>query len=329
MAGNKEKNSNNKKLIQNSVKIISAALAAIAIATLLELEFAISAGIISILTIMPTKRETIRTAMGRLYAFGVALALAYVCFSLLGYTVSAFCVYLALFIVVCQIFHWYSAMAMNSVLISHFVTMESMGAAALLNEVLLFAIGVGCGIIVNMHLRKKTDDMLQLQQQTDGQIIKILFRMSERILDKDLTDYNGECFKVLRNLIYEAGLLAKENYNNELRSEDTFDIDYIDMRSEQCDVLYEMYKTIRKLNTSPITAGKLSEFLADTAEAFEKSNNVKDLLAKLEVLKDYMKSRPLPVTREEFEDRARLFSLMSSMEEFLHIKETFAEKYSS
>ncbi len=323
----KNMKTNRQKIIMNSIKIVSAAVMAIAAATLLKLEFAISAGIISILTIMPTKRETIHTALGRLYAYVAALTIAFVCFEVFGYTVVAFCVYLLFFIVVCRVFRWYSAMAMNSVLISHFVTMGNMGMESLQNEVLLFIIGVGCGIIANMNLRKKADEMQQLQQQTDDQIIRILNRMSERILDRDLSDYNGECFKVLRDLIYEAGAVARENYNNELRSADTFDIDYIDMRSEQCDVLYEMYKTIRKLNTSPVTAGRLSEFLADTAAVFEKDNNVKGLLTELEELKNYMKNQPLPVTRQEFEDRARLFGLMGDIEEFLEIKRDFAERY--
>ncbi len=316
-----------RKIIINTIKIVLAAVVAIGIATLLQLEFAIAAGIIAILTIMPTKRETIRIAFGRLFAFVAAMLIAFVSFGVLGYTVQAFCVYLLVFIFLCQIFKWYSAMAMNSVLISHFVTLGNMNVESVMNEVLLFAIGVGCGIVINMHLRKRADYMLRLQQQMDEQIIKILSRMSKRILDKDLSDYNGECFQKLHVQIYEANTVAEENYNNDLVGADTFDMEYIAMRSQQCNVLYEMYKTIRTLNTSPITASKLSEFLENTAKVFEKNNNVKALLFELEGLKMYMREQPLPVTREEFEDRARLFGLMNSMEEFLRIKETFAEKY--
>ena len=39
-----------------------------------------------------------------------------------------------------------------------------------------------------------------------------------------------------------------------------------------------------------------------------------------------MKSRPLPMERKEFEDRARLFYLMRSIEEFIEIKMDFARK---
>ena len=41
-----------------------------------------------------------------------------------------------------------------------------------------------------------------------------------------------------------------------------------------------------------------------------------------------MKSKPLPVERKEFEDRAMLFSLMRKIEEFVLLKIEFSEKFS-
>ena len=37
-----------------------------------------------------------------------------------------------------------------------------------------------------------------------------------------------------------------------------------------------------------------------------------------------MKSRPLPVTRAEFEDRAELYTLLRDIEEFIKIKVDFS-----
>ena len=316
-----------KNIVINSIKIILAAVAAILIAYELELEFAMSAGIVAILTIQPTKKETIRVAMGRLCAFLAALIIANGSFCIFGYTVVAFFIYLIFYISVCQIFSWNSAMAMNSVLISHFVTLGSMSLSSLSNEALIFVIGVGCGIIANLHLRKKTGYIEKLKDETDGQIIKILSRMSERILNKDISDYNGQCFTVLRKQIREAKNAAEENFNNQFGSQDKYDMEYIAMRDRQCQVLYEMYKSIRKMDTSPHTAGAISEFLKNMAEVFERGNDGKQLMDEFTKMDMYMKSQPLPVTRKEFEDRARLFCLMRSIEEFIQIKMEFAEKY--
>ncbi len=304
------------KLI-NSIKIISAAIVAIVVASLLKLEFAISAGIVAILTIQPTKKETVKIAVGRLCAFAVALVLAYVCFLLLDFTVVAFFLYLFVYIFVCQIFSWNSAMAMNSVLISHFITVGSMDRVAIGNELAIFIIGVGCGIVANLHLRKRVDYIEKLKRKTDEQMIRILSRMSERIINKDISDYNGECFNILRNSIREAKNVAEENYNNQFGLEDTADIEYIAMREKQGQVLYEMYKSIRNMDTTPHTATKLSEFLKKMVDEFHNGNLHESLQEDFDDMDKYMKSQPLPVEREEFEDRARLFSLMRSIEEFI------------
>ena len=203
-----------KKNLLQAFKISLAAVGAILLAGFMQLDFAVSAGIVAILTIQPTKRETFQTAVGRLYAFIAAVGIAYISFQIFGVTLPAFFVYLIVYILICQIFKWNSAMAMNSVLISHFVTFGVMSWQTLANEALIFAIGVGAGILANMHLHKKADYSEQLMKNMDDQIVKILARMSERILDKDISDYNGECFHTLDEQILLAKQVALENYNN-------------------------------------------------------------------------------------------------------------------
>lgn len=49
-------------LMINSIKIITATKLAVLTAQLLKLDFAISAGIVAILSVQPTKKETLNTA---------------------------------------------------------------------------------------------------------------------------------------------------------------------------------------------------------------------------------------------------------------------------
>lgn len=315
----------NKNIIINSIKIVLAAVISIILAELLNLEFSIAAGIVAILTIQPTKKETVSTALGRLYAFIVALVIAFICFTLIGYNIPAFFVYLVIFIFICQIFKWYSAMAMNSVLISHFVSLGVMNMDTLINEVLIFVIGVGIGIVANLHLRKRTDYIEQLKNEADEQIVRILSRMAERIVNKDISDYNGDCFIKLKEQINKAKATALENYNNQFNSEDTYDLEYIDMRDKQYQVLYEMYKSARQIDSSPSTAERIAHFLRSMSEVFHKENDCKALMEEFKAMDDYMETQPLPVTRQEFEDRAQLYVLMRNIEVFIQIKLEFAK----
>ena len=316
-----------RQLLFNTIKTAVAAILSILLATLLQLDFAISTGIVTILTIQPTKKETIKTALGRLYAFIVAMAIAYVSFQVIGFTVEAYLLYLVVFIFVCQLCKWHSAIAMDSVLISHFITFGNMEFDSICNEVTIFALGVGIGIIANLHLRKRVNYIEELKSGTDEQIIRILSRMSKRILNQDKSDYNGDCFAVLKKQIRTAKNVAEENYNNQFGSGDTYDMEYIKMREEQLQILYEMYKNVRAIHTIPGTAEKISVFLHEMSKAYHRTNTGKELMEQFLKLDASMKSQPLPVERKEFEDRAKLYGLLRNIEEFIQIKIDFAEKY--
>lgn len=310
----------------NTIKISLAAMIAILVANLLNLNYAVSAGIIAILSVQPTKRETIKTALGRFYAFIVALFIGYICFSTMGFTTIAFCIYLLFFIFLCQCFKWYSAMAMNSVLISHFLTEGSMGIEQITNESLLFAVGVLAGIGANLYLHKNSDYMTELRGQADEQIKHILSRMSERILNHNMDDYDGDCFEILDKHIAAATYLADLNDKNQFSNGDKYDIEYIEMREKQSKVLYEMYKNVRYINMAPATAKQVSDFLQHVSEEYHQENTVEVLKEELGIIMQEMKNTPLPTDREEFENRARLFMLLKQLDDFLNLKKEFILK---
>ena len=312
-----------KSIITNTIKITLAAVLAILCAQALQLDFAVSAGIVAILSVQPTKKETLRTALARLLAFAVALVISITLLNFLGFTVPVFFLYLLLFILVCQWRKWISAMAMDSVLISHFLSFGKTGLPEIKNEVLLFLLGVGFGILVNLLLHKKTDYIEELKNKTDEQIKLALHRMALRIQNPDLADYDGSCFSSLNKSLFTAKKQAEENYNNQFSKKDTFDTLYLEMREKQTKILYEMFKAARNLQSIPPTAPLLSDFLEKVSNEYHKDNDVKALLDELALIHNKMKSLPLPQERSEFEDRANLFILMERLKEFLHIKHDF------
>lgn len=314
-------------VVINTVKIVMASVIAILLAQFLQLQFAVSAGIIAILSVQPTKKETVKTALGRFLAFLCALVISFICFGIIGFNVAAFSVYLLVFIFVCLCFRWNSAMAMDSVLISHFLSVGQMDWGMVGNEVLLFVIGVGAGIAANLHLHKDVRQMEVLRLNMDNQIKKILSRMSERVLTQDNSDYNGDCFIVLSEELGEAQDMAEQNFKNQFSDGDVFDVEYVRMRQSQCQCLFEMYKNVRKLKTTPVQAQVISDFLNQISEEYHKENTVDGLLSRFYEIDNNMKKEPLPVERGEFEDRAMLFSLLRHLEEFLLIKKNFADQY--
>ena len=77
-------------LILKSVKITAGAILAILFASCLNLKYSATAGIITILSIQNTKKETIQTALARGEAFCCALLVSFLCYNFFGYTTAAF-----------------------------------------------------------------------------------------------------------------------------------------------------------------------------------------------------------------------------------------------
>lgn len=315
-----------KELWIKSIKIALTALAAIAVAGELGLKYPATAGIITVLSIQNTKKETLRSAANRALAFVCALLLAAGAFGALGYGLPAFGVYLFLFALLCLNMGWAEAIAMDSVLITHFLTEGNMSPALLGNEAAIFLIGTGAGVLVNLHLHRKEQEFDRLAKEVDDQIKGILHRMSQWLEKEDKSGYTAGCFEKLSESMEEAKLCAAANYNNQLIGSNTGELDYIKMREQQSVVLQGIYENIKSIYYLPSQAGQVAGLLRQIEQDFHKENTVEELQKQLEQLLQDMKKEKLPESREEFEARALLYYILKQLEEFLLLKREFIKK---
>lgn len=310
-----------------SIKIAVAAVLAIFIAGKLGLQSSATAGIITILSIQNTKKETLRTVLRRGIAYLCALLVAVACFGLLGYTLVAFAVYLLAFSFFCMAVGLQEGITTAAVLISHFLSAGNMELPMLLNETGLFVIGSGIGILVNLHLRRKDADFERLAQEVDDQIKDMLRRMAEWLPNPNRACDRIHRFDELDEAIGQAKLCAVANMNNSFFSRGTYELDYIKMREQQAVVLKGIYMNIMRIGFLPKQARKVAAYLKELEQAYHKYNTVAKYLDKLKVLEEEMRCEELPKTREEFEARAILFYVLMQLEELLWIKRKFVVEY--
>mgnify|MGYP001070793466 FL=1 len=315
--------------ILKAFKIALAAVLSILTANLLGLDYAITAGIITVLSIKNTKRETLQTARDRGLAFLCALILSYLCFRWLDFSVIAFILYLFLFAFLCLSAGWGQAIAMDSVLISHFLTEQRFDSAMVVNELLVFAVGTLYGILINLHLRKKEVEFDRLSKLVDDEIKGIIHRMAENIRQEDKTNYHSDCFVRLEDKIHLAKECALRNWNNTLWSQSAYELDYIRMRENQSRVLKNIYDSIVRITMLPAQTMQVAAFFEEIEAQYHRDNNVEELLRLLEKMFSDMKRETLPQSREEFEARALLFYTLMQLEEFLTLKNKFVLSYCS
>lgn len=310
-----------------SLKISAAAFAAIALAGEIGLMYSATAGIITVLSIQNTKRETLKSAGKRWLAFLCALILSKLSFSVLGYNLWAFGVYLFLFALLCLCVGWSEAIAMDSVLITHFLTEQRMDSMMLLNDALLLLIGTGAGILVNAHLHKKEAEFRRLAEKADEQIKGILLRMSQRLTGDDKSEHEEKCFFELQKAISECRDCAIANYGNTVLSRNVYELDYIAMREQQGILLKEIYNNIKSIQYLPEQAEQVAELLEQIGQEFYHENTVEKLLLKQDRLLMKMREQHLPCCREEFEARAVLYYILMQIRRFLEIKREFIIKW--
>lgn len=312
-----------KDKVIKSIKIAAAAVLAITIAAELGLKYSATAGIITVLSIQNTKRETVKSARNRTLAFLCALILAAASFRLLGFTLLAFAGYLLSFALLCLYADWGEAIAMDSVLITHFLTEQSMSASLIGNEIALFLTGTTVGVLVNMHLRRREKAFKKLADDVDSQIKGILSRMSHWLLEEDKSGYGPDCLNQLKERLDLARICALNNYNNALWKKDSYELDYIQMRQQQSMVLQEIYENIKSITCLPRQAMQVAMLLEGIQQGYHRDNTAEGLLEDLDLLFQDLKSHELPSHREEFEARAILFYILKQIKKLLTLKREF------
>lgn len=294
------------------------------LASLLGLSYSTSAGVIAILSIQTTRKQTLTLVARRFAAFFAAMVLAFVCFSLLGYQLGAFGLFLLLFAAFCQWFGLQEALVMNTVLVLHLYAERTINPFWLRNELLLLLIGAGIGILVNLYMPGAAKEIRQIQSQVEQAFRDILQRMSDRLLTRSKQDYTDSCFAPLEQQLEKLAQRARENQGNALLSDQWYFVNYVTMRQRQLTVLRRVYDNIHRLDQVPEQALGIADLLEEISRSFHEHNNAAALLQKLHSMQVSMRGEPLPQSRDEFENRALLYRVMYDLEDFLQLKADFA-----
>lgn len=305
-------------------KIAFGSMMAIIIAQFIGLAYSTAAGIITLLSIQNTKKETIFVAMRRVASFVAAFIIAGVTFTLGGYRPLTFGIFLLIFVAVSYKFKLEDGISMNAVLMTHILVEQSIGVNWIINETLLLFIGSSIGVILNLYMPRMEEDVIAFQRNVEETTKRIIENIASGINGEALNDKENN-FKYLFDVLKVAKKKAYENMNNTLIGDTQYYIDYIAMRKTQTRILKKIYENIKLLSSIPKQSKPVSKFISKISLTYAEHNDAQDLIEELNVLKKYMKDEPLPATREEFENRAILFIVLSDLERFLELKAEFVK----
>lgn len=296
---------------------------AMVVAGTFGLNYATSAGIITLLTVQDTKKETLTISVKRIIAFILMTVLCFGIFKTVGYHIPAYALFLCPFLFLCFCLKLDAAITMNAVLASHYLAGGDMNTGAIANEASIFLIGAGIGMAVNLFMPENIHKIRAEQEKIDGAMRQILKRMSIYLCREDKSDYTGECFAQVDRLLLSMEKEARLRIQNTFTKGDTYFINYMQMRMKQCEVLKDIYDSIKQLDFVPVQARALSQFLEQVSDSFHEKNNVEKLETDLQFMRGTYKISELPKDRQEFENRAILMQITRDLGRLLQIKKEF------
>lgn len=323
-----------KKLnIMKIIKVAAGSSIAILLANILGLQNSLSAGIITLLSIQDTKKETLLIAIKRLIAFFLAVGIAYILFENLGYKPLVFGLFLLFFVSLSYLFYLQDGISMCAVLTTHFLIEKSMNLSFIGNEFLLMLIGTLIGILLNMFMPNKIEIIKDDIQLIEKDMKSILSLMALCIIGNGGKNHcSSECKEdcSLQNLLqsldkhlHRGVNHAYENINNTLLMDTRYYLRYFVMRRNQYEILQRISEQIGFLTTFPKQAEPISEFINEITTHFHENNDVRYLLERSTEIIERFKEEENPITREEFENRAILFMIMKDIENLLKVKRNF------
>lgn len=315
-------------MLLNAFKIGLGSSLAIYIASVLELDYAITAGSIALLTIVTTKWGTVKLSLVRILTFFAAAWICSVVFTHVPSQWVAYGIFTFFIVIMCDIIGWKSAISVNALIGMHFLShMDEFSREFIVNEFLLLLIGVSISIVLNLFHAYKFEEqhliknMRQVEQALSETLIEIAEYLENHMAGKEVWKDVDRLEKAIEHFIQEA----RDYQDNTFHSHPGYYIDYFKMRRDQCKIMKNLHKEMKAIKSLPKQALKVSEYVRYLSGFVVEKNEPVEQLVKLQMLFEEMKKEELPVTREEFESRALLYHTLMDLEDFLNCKKQFIE----
>jgi uncharacterized membrane protein YgaE (UPF0421/DUF939 family) len=309
-----------------TIKTAIGAAIAMVIAEALGLKYGTAAGVIVILSVQSTRRQSIIIAFQRMGACILALFLSTLLFNFLGYSPLVFAIFLLAFIPTAAKFSLNEGIVVSSVLVTHLMVEETTATSLIINELLLMFIGVIIALLLNLYMPSIEKKIKEDQEYIENYIREILQHMSVALRELSVSIKEEELFNNLEERLKAGMKRAYRILNNTIFSDSSYYARYMEMRLQQLNALKNMRRHFEKFSISYKQTEMIADFTSRLADSIHELNTAEGLLRNLQALREEFITMELPKTREEFENRAMLYQFLNDLEQFLLIKNQF-KKY--
>lgn len=317
-------------VFQRTIRITVSALLANFVAMLIGLENPYAAGIIAILAVLNTRKETFDRVKEYSGSTILAFAIATGVFYIFGYSIYSFAVYLAVYVPLAYFLKVDAGIAPCSVLVTHFLIAESISWAWQINGLAIMFIGLFFALLANFWIPSHNQKIEMMVVDIEKQISLILFLLEKRLLEgsKNRERIQQELKDLCKQTI-ELEKIAFIEYDNRDFSDDSesYYIKYAQMRQRQYEIVNRITNSLDNVLPNTDENRILASIFGETAEQLDETNTGIELLGYISNLYRVFRDSSLPKSREEFESRAILYNILTEFEKFLELKRDFYQEF--
>jgi len=296
------------------------------IAYVLKLDFPISAGIITILNLMDTKKASVNVSLRRLISAVVGLGLMYLLYETVGYNLLSMFLFVMIFTPLAFRFKAKEGLIVNIVLGSHLLVYHEVSMLHFANELLIVIIGVVIGLILSFHVPQKEKLIQDMIIDIDEDIRKNLYGISLSINNLCLIDEDDFSIDKLIEKIKRAKNLSVEQMSNFYSKDYSYYYEFFQLRLNQIYRIKYMKERLNLVFVNQDQAKLLSRFTSKLSEVFNPENDGSELMTELKTLKESFNALPLPISREAFTEQSALLQFIYDLEEFIQMKIRYIER---
>ena len=317
-----------KKSLLLSLKIGIGGSIAIYIAQAMQLDYPISAGTVTLLTLMASKWETIKLSCFRLVTLLITLVVAGIISTHVGSGWLEFGMILTLVVFISEYLGWRATISVNAVVVAHLITDQEFTPEAVENEILLVIIGIAIAVFFNLFNFNLTHkrQIIANMRYTENRLQMIMTELAAYLSGKEMSRNVWEDICGLEKQIQKFSKDAEEYQANTFQSHPEYYIGYFEMRYEQCCILNNLHYEMQKIRSMPKLAELVAEFLLYLTDYVIEINAPDRQVERLKAIFADMKNEELPKTGDEFENRAMLYHILMDIEDFLFCKKRFVEE---
>ncbi|MDL2292186.1 aromatic acid exporter family protein [Acholeplasma sp. OttesenSCG-928-E16] len=311
-----------RRILITSIKMALACLGGTLIARAFNLDNYLTCGVIAVLSIHYSKRESYVSAVKRFLSAIFGIFFSTLMFFLVGYNITAYIIFVLIFALISWLLKVPEGIVPSIVLVTHLYTNGSLSWSLILNEVFIVLIAILVALLLNVIDTFFKESKKNIIINIDSIIRETIVIIKNRLQEDEKNDSSLKIDELKINLdkIYDE-LLSIDN--DEIINKDHYNIDYAIMRKNQFKSLLHIIKMLNDIEEFHENSYIIANYFSLLSENIGKANMATFMKDELENLKTQFKNSPLPQTRDEFETRAVLFQILNEVENFLSEKIEF------